>query len=143
MHLFHYLPKTIVYLFNFLCFYSIARLIRRTLIHSELPGITKLNRLKIIQTWHLEFFQNLKFPKFNPKHHLYFNHFLYNTFWNLTGSQKAIYIGSSLTLFGYIASKFIPKAKRENEPVAQPSSSNHFDPKDLINKPPDYIERPN
>ncbi|RNA27016.1 hypothetical protein BpHYR1_007846, partial [Brachionus plicatilis] len=59
------------------------------------------------------------------------------------GSQKAIYIGSSLTLFGYISSKFIPKAKRENEPVAQPSSSNHFDPKDLINKSPDYIERPN
>ncbi|RNA35345.1 hypothetical protein BpHYR1_000316 [Brachionus plicatilis] len=28
----------VVYLFNFLCFYSIARLIRRTLIHSELPG---------------------------------------------------------------------------------------------------------
>ncbi|RNA40811.1 hypothetical protein BpHYR1_022803 [Brachionus plicatilis] len=27
-----------IYLFNFLCFYSIARLIRRTLIHSELPG---------------------------------------------------------------------------------------------------------
>ncbi|RMZ96741.1 hypothetical protein BpHYR1_045618 [Brachionus plicatilis] len=47
MHLFHYLPKTNVYLFSFLCFYSIARLIRRTLIHSELPGLKDKKHPKI------------------------------------------------------------------------------------------------
>lgn len=58
-------------------------------------------------------------------------------------SKKAIYIGSSLTLFGYITSKYIPKKNKENEPLTHYSASNDFDPKNLVNKPPEYIESPN
>lgn len=57
-------------------------------------------------------------------------------------SNKVIYIGSSLTLFGYFTSKLISKPIK-NETTKHTLNTDYFDPKNLINKPPNYIESPN